>query len=270
MKPRLITAVAPLALFALSLLAPPAAARGDDDIVELAVSDGRFGTLVSAVSAAGLVEALQDDGPLTVFAPTDEAFAKLDPALLKRLLEPAGRAALTQILTYHVVAGRVDAAAALAAERAATLEGDEVTIALRDGRLRVNDAVVLANDVDASNGVIHVIDSVLLPPDLELPPVGGRPVIGIYDATPSRALASQLRFDRGEARLIERLVSGGGAEAAGLRAYDILLEVDGEPCSDAALKAAKQRVGVGGTLTLLVLREGQRHEFDVTVGSARH
>jgi uncharacterized surface protein with fasciclin (FAS1) repeats len=138
------------------------AARGD--IVDVAVGAGQFGTLVAAVQAAGLVDTLKGPGPFTVFAPTDAAFAKLPAGTVANLLKPENRAQLVQILTYHVVPGRI-AAAQLAGRtsQATTVEGRSVSV---DGRVgvRVNGATVVQADVGASNGIIHVIDTVLLPP----------------------------------------------------------------------------------------------------------
>ncbi|MGR3795900.1 fasciclin domain-containing protein [Vannielia sp. SX4] len=133
------------------------------DIVEVAQSAGSFETLVAAVSAAGLVETLQGPGPYTVFAPTDEAFAALPPGTVEDLLKPENRDTLTAILTYHVVPGRAEAAD-LAGRRVSVLtaNGGKLRINGTHG-VRVNDARVVTADVAASNGVIHVIDKVLLP-----------------------------------------------------------------------------------------------------------
>ncbi len=133
------------------------------DIVETAVAAGSFNTLAAALKAAGLVGALKGDGPFTVFAPTDEAFAKLPKGTIESLLKPENKEKLAGILKYHVVKGRVYASDAIAAKSASTLGGSEVTIRLRGGAVNVNDSKVIAADIDASNGVVHVIDTVLLP-----------------------------------------------------------------------------------------------------------
>ncbi len=133
------------------------------NIVETAEEAGVFNTLLAAVNAAGLTEVLADDGPFTVFAPTDEAFDKLPAGTVAELLEPQNIGLLTDILTYHVLAGRILAAEAVAAGSAETLNGQYVTITERDGEVRVNDAVVIQPNVLATNGVIHVINEVLLP-----------------------------------------------------------------------------------------------------------
>ena len=137
-----------------------------DDIVDLAKKAGTFDTLLAAATAAGLADTLSSDGPFTVFAPTDEAFAKLPEGTVESLLAEEGLGTLKSILTYHVVEGRVYASDALKASRAATVNGERVAIKVRDGRLRINDSAVVANDLEATNGVVHVIDSVLLPPEV--------------------------------------------------------------------------------------------------------
>jgi uncharacterized surface protein with fasciclin (FAS1) repeats len=132
------------------------------DLVDTAAAGG-FNTLVAAVKAAGLVDALKGPGPFTVFAPTDEAFAKLPPGTLANLLKPENRGQLRKILTYHVVAGEVTAKDAVKLDSAKTLEGGSVTIRAANGGVMVNNAHVTKADIVASNGVIHVIDTVLLP-----------------------------------------------------------------------------------------------------------
>ncbi len=132
------------------------------DIVDTAVA-AKFNTLVAAVKAAGLVDTLKGDGPFTVFAPTDEAFAKLPPGTLESLLKPENKAKLQAILTYHVVPGRVMAADAMKLSSAKTVEGQEISIKSMNGSVMINNAKVIKADVVASNGVIHVIDTVILP-----------------------------------------------------------------------------------------------------------
>jgi len=132
------------------------------DIVETAIAAGNFSTLAKALTAAGLVETLRGDGPFTVFAPTDEAFAKLPPETLSELLKPENRARLTAILTYHVVSGKIMANQVATITQATTVQGQLVKVDTGDG-VKINDAKVIEADIEASNGVIHVIDSVLLP-----------------------------------------------------------------------------------------------------------
>jgi uncharacterized surface protein with fasciclin (FAS1) repeats len=134
------------------------------NIVETAAEAGTFQTLIAAAEAAGLVEALTAEGPITVFAPTDEAFAKLPEGTVETLLKPENKDQLTAILTYHVVAGKVMSTDLVDDMKAATLQGEEITVDLSDG-VKINDATVTAADIEASNGVIHVIDTVILPPN---------------------------------------------------------------------------------------------------------
>ncbi|MDH3222950.1 MAG: fasciclin domain-containing protein [Gemmatimonadota bacterium] len=151
---------------ALSLVAPATPALGtthspDDDIVEVATAAGSFTTLLTALEAAGLVDILKGDGPFTVFAPTDEAFAKIPEADLKALL--ADTEALKAVLLYHVVSGSVKAAQVVGMDSAETVNGASISISSANGAVMVDDANVTSTDIEASNGVIHVIDSVIMP-----------------------------------------------------------------------------------------------------------
>ena len=141
----------------------PAQAVTQPNIVTVAAGAGQFNTLVAAVKAADLVDTLQSPGPFTVFAPTDEAFAKLPVGTVDSLLLPENKEQLTEILKYHVVAGEVLAADVVKLTSADTVEGQAVMITASDSGVRVNDANVIKTDVMASNGVIHVIDTVLIP-----------------------------------------------------------------------------------------------------------
>ncbi len=133
------------------------------DIIDTAVAAGTFSTLATALTAAGLIDTLKGAGPFTVLAPTDDAFAKIPAADLTALL--ADTAKLTAVLTYHVVAGNVPAAAVVTLTEATTVEGSKLTIAVVDGKVVLNGAShVTATDIAATNGVIHVIDTVLMPP----------------------------------------------------------------------------------------------------------
>ena len=138
----------------------PTDAGSGKDIVDTAVEAGSFTTLAKALAEAGLVDTLKGPGPYTVFAPTDAAFAKLPPGTLEALL--ADKAKLTQVLTYHVVSGKVMAADVVKLARVPTVQGQSVRIATDRG-VKVNDANVVTTDIEASNGVIHVIDAVILP-----------------------------------------------------------------------------------------------------------
>jgi uncharacterized surface protein with fasciclin (FAS1) repeats len=152
-----------LTALAVAILAAPAAEKkADKDIVETAVAAGQFKTLAKALTEAGLVEALKGKGPFTVFAPTDAAFAKLPEGTLEALL--ADKAKLTAILKYHVVAGQVMAADAVKLDSAKTLQGEKITISAKGDKVMINNATVVKADIACSNGVIHVIDTVILPP----------------------------------------------------------------------------------------------------------
>ncbi len=153
-----------LALSALALSPVQAAEKcaASGDLVAVASGAGSFNTLVAAVKAAGLVETLQGKGPFTIFAPTDEAFAKLPTGTVENLLKPENKDQLIAILTYHVVAGKV-MAADVKTMQAKTVNGKELSIKVADGKVTVDSANVTKTDVAASNGVIHVIDTVVLP-----------------------------------------------------------------------------------------------------------
>jgi len=135
------------------------------DIVDSAVAAGSFKTLAAALDAAGLVETMKGKGPFTVFAPTDEAFAKLPKGTVETLLKPENKDKLVAILTYHVVAGKVMAKTAVTLDKATALNKQDIALAVKGETLTLNDsAKVVKADIDCSNGVIHVIDSVILPP----------------------------------------------------------------------------------------------------------
>ena len=133
-------------------------------IVEIAQRAGTFNTLITAAKAAGLIPALTGVGPLTLLAPTDAAFAKLPTGTVETLLKPENRDQLAAVLKYHVISGRVSAREAVAAGLARTLQGGSVLFDLRGGQLVVDGARIVATDIDAGNGIIHVIDAVILPP----------------------------------------------------------------------------------------------------------
>ncbi|WP_415906319.1 fasciclin domain-containing protein [Neptuniibacter sp. QD72_48] len=153
-------------LLAVPLMATAGSYSMKKDIVDVAAGNESFSTLVTALKAADLVGALQGDGPYTVFAPTNEAFAKLPEETLADLLKPENKKDLQAVLTYHVVAGKVDAKTAMGLSAAPSLQGENIAISLAGGNVMINQATVVAADVDASNGIIHVIDTVILPPSL--------------------------------------------------------------------------------------------------------
>jgi len=156
--------LAAVALTVTPAIATPAAAQ-TKDIVDTAVAAGSFKTLTAALQAAGLVDTLKGPGPFTVFAPTDAAFAKLPAGTVEMLLKPENKARLTRILTSHVVAGKVMAADAAKLTSAKAVSGETLTIAAHDGGVTIDKAKVVKADIAASNGVIHVIDTVILPKD---------------------------------------------------------------------------------------------------------
>jgi len=136
----------------------------DKDIVALAAGNEDLSTLVTAVKAAGLVETLQGDGPFTVFAPTNAAFEALPEGTLESLLKPENKDKLTAILTYHVVGAKVMSGDLKNGQTAGTVNGEDITVKLANGKAMINNATVVAADLKASNGVVHVIDKVILPP----------------------------------------------------------------------------------------------------------
>ena len=144
----------------------PVAAQSmmDDDIVDTAIAAGDFTTLTTALGAANLVDTLRGPGPFTVFAPTDQAFAKLPTGTLQMLLDNPDM--LRSVLTYHVVAGDVSAADVMELTSATTVEGEDVVVSMDGGMVMINDSTVVMPDVMTSNGVIHVVDAVLLPPSM--------------------------------------------------------------------------------------------------------
>ena len=163
----------PLRLLLLAALALPLAAATlpadapaprHDDIVDIAASSSDFETLVAAVQAAGLVDVLKGDGPFTVFAPTDDAFALLGDDAIQRLLRPENRDQLTAILTYHVVPGRVTARDVGRTDELTTVNGEKLSVGIR-----IDDAQLVATDIEASNGIIHAIDRVLMPREMPAP-----------------------------------------------------------------------------------------------------
>ena len=154
-------------IFAAAALALPVTAqagpdKADKTVVEIAAGAEDFSTLVTAVTAAGLAEALSGEGPFTIFAPSNSAFAKLPKGTVESLLKPEAKEKLAAILKYHVVAGKV-MAADVKAGKVKTLNGKELTISIADGKVKVDDATVVKTDLVGTNGVIHVIDAVVLP-----------------------------------------------------------------------------------------------------------
>ncbi|MCC6234950.1 MAG: fasciclin domain-containing protein [Verrucomicrobiales bacterium] len=175
-QPRLRRLSRVLALTLAAALVPAVSLRAQDtkpsnrpDIVSLASQAGTFKTLTAAAEAAGLVEFLKGQGPITVLAPTDEAFARLPAGTLESLLKPENRERLGRILQYHVLAGSVPARSVVGLDSTKTVAGPEVKVTFTDGQLRINQARVVKTDLQARNGIIHVVDQVLLPPEQEPP-----------------------------------------------------------------------------------------------------
>jgi uncharacterized surface protein with fasciclin (FAS1) repeats len=163
-------ALVALASAALIAMAPIANQNTEEDhdhhnIVELASDTDNLSTLVAAVKAAGLVETLSGEGPFTVFAPTNEAFAALPEGTVENLLKPENRDMLVKILTYHVVSGKVMSGDLSDGMMAETVEGSQISVSITDAGVSINDASVVTADVEASNGVVHLIDSVIMPPE---------------------------------------------------------------------------------------------------------
>lgn len=154
-----------IAIVTLMLSAGTRAEQHDKDIVETAVAAGSFKTLAKALQAADLVDTLKGEGPFTVFAPTDEAFAKLPAGTLNDLLKAENKQKLQRILGYHVVAGRVSSAEVVKLRTAKAVSGDTIDITAKGGTVRVDNARIVKTDIAASNGVIHVIDTVIIPDD---------------------------------------------------------------------------------------------------------
>jgi len=142
---------------------PPVKEKAAMDIVDLAASTDFLSTLVAAVKAGDLVDVLKGDGPFTVFAPTNEAFAKLPAGTVEELLKPENKAKLVEILTYHVVAGKVKSTDLKDGQKEKTVQGQEITVSLKDGKAMINNATVTAADIEATNGIVHVIDTVIMP-----------------------------------------------------------------------------------------------------------
>ena len=169
-----VLSVAALAAWGLAGDALKAADSEAKDSVSTAVSAGSFKTLAAALGAGGLVETLQGQGPFTVFAPTDAAFAKLPAGTVETLLKPENKSQLVAVLTYHVVAGKVPAASVVKIKAAETVNGQRVDIKVLDGKVRIDQATVVTADLQCSNGIIHVIDEVLLPSSDNIPAIADK------------------------------------------------------------------------------------------------
>ena len=240
------------------------------DIVDTAVAAGQFKTLAAALQAADLVDALKGKGPFTVFAPTDDAFAKLPKGTVEGLLKPEAKGALTGILTYHVVAGSVEAADVVKLSNATTLNGQRVDIAVKDGGVMVDGAKVVATDIQCSNGVIHVIDSVILPAADNIPAtamkagtfktlVAAAKAAGLVGAlSGDRPLTVFAPTDEAFAQLPEGTVDNLLKPENVVQLKQILLYhvVEGRVYSDQALKLKKAATLSGSTLKISASETG--------------
>jgi len=240
------------------------------DIVETAVAAGQFKTLAAALQAADLVDALKGKGPFTVFAPTDEAFAKLPKGTVEGLLKPEAKGTLTGILTYHVVPGAVDAAKVVKLSNATTLNGQRVDIAVKDGAVMVDKAKVVVTDIKCSNGVIHVIDSVILPVSDNIPAtavkagtfktlVAAVKAAGLVDAlSGDKPLTVFAPSDEAFARLPEGTVASLLKPENIDQLKQILLYhvVEGRVYSDQALKLKEAPTLAGSTLKISARKKG--------------
>lgn len=254
-----------LALTLALTLAAGTAQAEQKDVVEAAVAAGSFNTLVAAVKAAGLVETLQGPGPFTVFAPSDEAFAKLPEGTVESLLKPENKEKLISILTYHVVAGKVPAEQVVKLTGANTVNGQRVTISTQAG-VKVDQAQVVVTDIACSNGLIHVIDAVILPQDKSL--VGVASEAGAFKTLLKAATAAGLAevldqqgpftvfapTDEAFAKLPEGTITDllkpeNKAQLAAVLKYHV---VSGRVYSDAALKAGKAETLQGDAIKIAV------------------
>lgn len=240
------------------------------DIVDTAVAAGQFKTLAAALQAADLVDALKGKGPFTVFAPTDDAFAKLPDGTVASLLKPESKAALAGILTYHVVAGSVEAADVVKLSSASTLNGQRIDIAVKDGAVMVDGAKVVATDIQCSNGVIHVIDSVILPASDNIPATAAKAgtfktlvtaakAAGLVDALSSdRPLTVFAPTDEAFARLPEGTVESllKPENIGQLKQILLYHVVEGRVYSDQALKLEEAPSLAGPMLKILANNKG--------------
>ncbi len=234
------------------------------DIVDTAIEAGQFNTLAAALKAAGLVETLRGDGPFTVFAPTDEAFSKLPKGTVETLLKPENRDQLVSILTYHVVPGKVKASEVTKLDNATTVNGQRVAIEVKSGKVMIDNATVIATDVMASNGVIHVIDRVILPESKNIVEVADSAgsFATLLAAAQAAGLADVLAndgpftvfaptdaaFAKLPAGTVETLLKPENrGKLADVLKYHV---VQGRVYSDAALKAGKAKTLLGGQIKI--------------------
>lgn len=231
------------------------------NVVELAVGAGSFNTLVAAATAAGLADVLQGEGPFTVLAPTDAAFEALGEETINALLQPEAKDQLQRILLNHVIPGRVYADQAVGAATADTLARTSLSFRIEEGGLTVGGAKVLANDIEASNGVVHVIDRVLIPAAPR-----GRLMFGYQSERPSPSLAAQLGLDPDGSVVVTEVTRSSN----GLQPFDIIVAVEGKPYSAELVAEVKERKGFGGAATMDIYRDGKRRQVKVSIGIDPH
>lgn len=262
------------------LLNAHSASAQQKSIVETAVGAGNFNTLVAAVKAAGLVDALSGNQQLTVFAPTDAAFEKIDPLTLQSLLEPGNKDKLKAILTYHVVPGRVKAADAYGLNSAMSLQGQRLNLNLRQDSPSINDSKIVVTDIECSNGVIHVIDSVLMPATDNIPETAVK--AGVFNTLVAAVGAADLggalsgpvpltvfaptdeAFARLPAGTVESLLEPGNKQ----KLIDILKYhvVSGRVYADDAVKAGSAQTLLGRSVQIGFSAEGIKVNDSVVTG----
>jgi len=245
------------------------------DLLSTLKAEGRFRTLLELVDEGDLEDFIEQNAPLTLFAPSDEAFAKLDQYIVADLQRSRNRAALTDLLKRHILPGELPADALIGRGPVSSLAGaplfvtrtpEAVTVADPSGNSR---ATVTRVDLDGPGGVIHQIDSVILPPDgLKIVP-DGRLVVGVFPTAVSESLASQLGLRQRECFLVSNVVRDGPAVRAGLRKNDVVVFLDELPATSANLDLLKDRKGFGGVIQFDIIRSGERMTVPVTVGVDR-
>ena len=266
-----MNALASLAVATIAMTLAPVTSSGAapsprqvGDITDVTGAAGNFKTLLAAAKAAGVLDEWTAKGPITLLAPTDKAFAALGADTIRNLLQPENRSTLARILHHHVIAGTLSSSDALKAGKATTVAGVEITFALKGGRLQVNGEInITANDMKASNGVVHIIDQVLIPPAMK---PKGRLVIGFFSEAPGEELANYLGVDPTTCLLVSSVTKGSAAEKGGLRPYDLITEINGKPVTSKAIGEAKESAGFEGQVRLTILRRGKEMTLALSVG----
>lgn len=245
------------------------------DLLTTLKAEGRFRTLLELVDEASLEDFVEQNAPLTFFAPTDEAFAKLDRYIVADLERSRNRAVLTELLKRHIVPGEHPVDSLIGSGPVSSLAGSPISVSRTPDALIASDpsgtsrANLVRTDLDGPGGVVHQIDTVLLPPDgLKIVP-DGRLIVGVFTDSVSQSLAAQLNVRPRECLLITGLTRGGPSERAGLKANDVVVLVDDLPATSGNLDLLKSRKGFGGVIRFDIIRAGQRLTIPVTVGVER-